>query len=97
MTDRAIRWTTRALKRLDAIGAHIATDNPPAAARVVGRIVAAVERLRAFPASGRPGRIPGTRELVFPDVPYIVAYRVGAAAIEVLTVMHTSQRWPTDL
>lgn len=97
MSVRAIRWTARALRRLDAIGANIASDNPAAAARVVARIVAALGRLPQFPASGRPGRIAGTRELVFADIPYVAAYRVASETIEVLTVMHAAQKWPERL
>lgn len=66
---------------------------PPAS---VARIVSAVDRLSDLPAVGRVGRIKGTRELVLADIPYIVPYRV-TQTIEILTVLHTSQRWPTQL
>jgi plasmid stabilization system protein ParE len=85
------------LRRLDEIGGHIAADNPPAAARIVGAIAKAVQRLGAAPARGRPGRIAGTRELVVVGTPYVVAYRVHADDIEVLTIQHGAQRWPNDL
>jgi addiction module RelE/StbE family toxin len=96
MSDRRILWTLRALRRLDEIGAHIETDNPAAAARVISRIVSAVDMLVEQPAMGRVGRIRGTREAVLSDISYIVAYRVGGD-IEILTVIHTSQRWPSTL
>lgn len=94
---RTIRWTVRAVRRLDAVGAHIAKDDPQAAARVVARIVSAVELLADQPALGRVGRLEGTRELVFADIPYIVPYRVGPTTIEILTIMHTAQKWPESL
>lgn len=94
---RTIRWTIRAVRRLDAVGAHIARDAPAAAARVVARIVSGVELLGEQPAIGRVGRIEGTRELVFADVPYIVPYRVRPTSVEILTVIHTSQKWPDSL
>ena len=94
---RTIRWTVRAVRRLDQVGAHIARDDPQAAARVVARIVSAVGLLSEQPAMGRVGRVPGTRELVFADVPYIVPYRVGPDVVEILTVMHTAQKWPEGL
>ncbi|MCZ7466025.1 type II toxin-antitoxin system RelE/ParE family toxin [Rhizobium rhizogenes] len=96
MSDRRIRWTLRALRRLDEIGAHIEKDNPAAAARVVSRIVSAVDMLMDQPAMGRVGRIRGTREAVLSDISYISAYRVGQD-IEILTVIHASQRWPSSL
>ena len=96
MSGKRIRWTLRALRRLDEIGAHIEQDNPDATARVIARIVTAVDMLADLPASGRPGRIKGTREVVLADIPYIIAYRVSRD-IEIITVMHAHQRWPQTL
>ncbi len=96
MSGKRIRWTLRALRRLDQIGETIQKDDPDAAARVIARIVAAVDRLAEFPATGRAGRIKGTREVVLADIPYIIPYRVGQD-IEILTVMHAHQRWPLEL
>ncbi len=97
MTRRTIRWTRCALGRLDQIGAYIAQDNPEAAARVVSRIVSAVDALVDQPAMGRAGRIKTTRELVLADVPYIIAYRVIDRHVDILTVMHAAQQWPESL
>ena len=36
----------------------------------------------------------GTRELVVPGLPYIVVYRVGSDAVEILRVYHTAMNWP---
>ena len=96
MSRKRIRWTLRALRRLDDIGAYIEQDNPDAAARVVARIVTAVDMLSELPATGRAGRIKGTREVVLADIPYIIPYRVGRD-IEVITVMHAHQKWPKAL
>ena len=96
MTQRRIRWTVRALRRLDQIGAYIEKDDPNAAGRVVTRLVAAVDMLAELPAAGRIGRITGTRELVLSDIPYIIPYRLRHD-IEILTVMHASQKWPKKL
>jgi addiction module RelE/StbE family toxin len=94
---RAVRWTRRALRRLDEIGAHISEDNPTAAARVVSAIARGIQQLGAAPGRGRPGRIRGTRELVVVGTPYIVAYRVHENDIEVLTIQHGAQLWPETL
>ncbi|MDL2406810.1 type II toxin-antitoxin system RelE/ParE family toxin [Rhizobium calliandrae] len=96
MSRKRIRWTLRALRRLDEIGEFIQKDNPDAAARVVARIVSAVDMLADFPATGRAGRIKGTREVVLADIPYIIPYRVGQD-IEILTVMQAHQQWPLGL
>jgi addiction module RelE/StbE family toxin len=95
--SRTLRWTKRALRRLDEIGAHISADNPAAAMRVVARIVSATDALADHPALGRAGRLTGTREMVLADIPYIIPYRVNRTDIEILTVMHASQQWPEAL
>lgn len=96
MTQRKIRWTVRALRRLDEIGAYIQQDDPDAAARVIARLVSSVDMLAELPAAGRVGRIAGTREIVLADIPYIIPYRVRQD-IEILTVMHSSRKWPNKL
>ena len=40
------------------------------------------------PSLGRAGRVPGTRELVVPDTPYLVPYRVRGMRIEILRIFH---------
>jgi addiction module RelE/StbE family toxin len=92
-----VRWTRRALRALDEIAAYVAQDRPLVARRLVARLREAVERLADQPASGRAGRVPGTRELVVPGTPFIVPYRVRGDGIEVLTVLHGARRWPDEL
>ena len=94
---RRLRWTRRALRRLEAIGDYIAKDSPAAADRVTERLRTPANILIAHPAIGRVGRIAGTRELVVADLPYIIAYRVTETSVEILSVIHTSQRWPEAL
>lgn len=81
-----LRWTAPALRDLEEIGDCIARDNPAAAARVVTSILDQVESLTTHPHIGRPGRVPETRELVVPDTPYIVPYRVRGDKVQVLAV-----------
>lgn len=92
-----VRWLRTALANLNAEAEYIARDNPEAASRVVDAIVTAVERLAEFPAMGRAGRVPGTRELVVADTPYVIPYRVRAGSVEVLRVFHAARRWPIGL
>ncbi len=90
-----IEWTRAADGDLDSLAAHIAADDPVAAAAQVLRIVDVVETiLVSNPALGRPGRVPGTRELVIDGSPYIVAYRVRGETLQVLRVLHGARRWP---
>ena len=49
----ALTWSTPALDDFDEIAAFVALDKPAAAEALVQRVLAAVERLREHPASGR--------------------------------------------
>ncbi|MBZ5511545.1 MAG: type II toxin-antitoxin system RelE/ParE family toxin [Acidobacteriia bacterium] len=89
-----VRWLQAALDNLDAEAEYISRDDPAAAARVVTAIQRSIAQLAVHPAIGRPGRVPGTRELVVPDTPYIVPYRVRSYAVEILRVFHGKRRWP---
>lgn len=89
-----LRYTRRAVRDLDQAYAFIALDNPAAARRVAASLRAAIEGLRQFPERGRIGRVTGTRELVVPRTPFIVAYRVAGDAIDVLAVIHAARSWP---
>lgn len=89
-----VRWLRKALRNLDAEASCISTDDPIAARRVVSRVLAAVKLLTEQPGLGRPGRVPGTRELIVPKTRYIVPYRVRGDTVEILRVFHASRRPP---
>ena len=91
-----VRWLRTALRNLDEEAEFIAADDPAAARLVVMRVLEAVAQLAEQPALGRPGRVPGTRELVEPKTRYLVPYRVRGDAIEILRVFHTSRRPPKN-
>lgn len=76
---------------LEEIVEYIALDNPDAAERVYWGIVSAAEKLPDFPALGRPGRHPETRELSIAGLPYLIVYEVGSEAVTILAVFHTSR------
>ncbi len=89
-----VRWLRAALLNLDQEATHIASDDPVAADFVVKRILGAVSILAEQPGLGRPGRVPGTRELIVARTPYCVPYRVRGDTVEILRVFHTSRRPP---
>ena len=89
-----VRWLRTALRNLEDEAAYIAADDPAAASLIVRRVLQAVGQLAEQPALGRPGRVPGTRELVVDGTRYLVPYRVRRDATEVLRVFHTSRRLP---
>ena len=90
-----IAWSPEAIEDLAAVRAYIADDDPAAARRVVLRIIDAIERLLVqHPDLGRPGRVPGTRELIGPRMPYVIPYRVAGEDVQILRVYHGARRWP---
>jgi toxin ParE1/3/4 len=88
-----IVWSPTAIADLIAIRNFIA-EQGGLAVPVVAGIVDAVERLVDFPASGRPGRVPHTRELVVTGTPYIVPYTIANKELRVLAVLHAARKWP---
>lgn len=88
-------WSKRSLRHLEALRQYIERSNPKAARKIAATLVNAVERLRMYPASGRPGRILGTRELVDTGTPYVIPYRVLPDRVEIIAVFHGRQRWNT--
>jgi toxin ParE1/3/4 len=89
-----VRWLRKALRNLDDEATYIAADDTAAARLAVRRVLDAVAMLAEQPALGRPGRVPGTRELIVAKTRYIVPYRVRGETVEVLRVFHTSRRLP---
>lgn len=91
-------WSPEAIADLAALRAYVAEDDAAAAQRIALHILHNVEDLlSANPDMGRPGRVPGTRELIIPRTPFIVPYRVQADTIQILRVFHGAQRWPDRL
>jgi toxin ParE1/3/4 len=88
-------WFPLALDDLEHARAYIAEESSRSAEVVAGRILNAVETLVDFPDRGRSGRVSGTRELVVPRTPFIVAYRTHGSTIEILRVIHGARRWPS--
>jgi len=90
-----ILWSPRAVGHLRQIRDYISEDDPGAAARVAEKILSCVELVAQQPSMGRPGRVPGTRELVATGTPYIIPYRVRRERLEVIAVFHGRQKWPS--
>jgi toxin ParE1/3/4 len=89
-----IKWLRIALRNLDEEANFIAQNNPKAASQFISQVILQIERLTNHPESGRPGRVPGTRELIINHYPYIIPYRVKNGYVEILRVFHTSRKYP---
>ena len=90
-------WTRPSLDDRRAIRNFIAADNPKAAIGLDEAISVKAARLLDHPGLGRPGRVPGTRELVIhPNYILIYDIDIGAALVRVLRVLHAAQMWPAN-
>jgi plasmid stabilization system protein ParE len=85
-----VNWRPAALSDVARIARHIAFENPIAAGRVARELLLAGDSLEIFPRRGRPGDVPGTRELLACP-PYILIYRLSGADVTVLRVWHGAQ------
>jgi toxin ParE1/3/4 len=92
-----IRWTRLARSDIKAAHEYVAADGGDAADQFLERIQQAATVLVRHPMAGRAGRIPETRELLVPGMPWIVPYRIRRGFIDILAVIHGARSWPDDL
>ncbi|MCD5997581.1 type II toxin-antitoxin system RelE/ParE family toxin [Pseudomonas sp. CDFA 602] len=89
-----IIWRQRARMSLAKIIRYISNEDPKAAQAILERLQSAILPVADHPYLYRPGRVPGTRELVaHPN--YVLVYRVTIERIEVVNVIHARQEYPS--
>ena len=88
-----IRWRTEAQADLATILAYIAERNLQAASDLHDRIDHAVSQLPHHPYLYRAGRVANTHELII-HPSYLIGYRVGTTAIEIISIVQTRQQEP---
>ena len=90
-----VQWTEKAKNRLEEIEAYVARESPAAAKNIILAIIKkTAAQLSKYPESGKPGRLTGTRELLFSDSPYLVVYTVRHNTLTILTIFHTARNFP---
>ena len=86
-----VRWTPAAAADLERIGIYLKDRYPHYRQPTMLKLHEAIRSLKESPHRGRLGREDGTRELLFPPMPYIAVYRVREQDIEVLRIYHAAQ------
>ena len=81
-----IIWSPEARTDLREIVLYLSDKNPYAAKGLYERIENTASELIDNPYIGRPGRVPGTRELVITNTSYILPYQIRQNRIEILRV-----------
>ncbi|HMD98395.1 MAG TPA: type II toxin-antitoxin system RelE/ParE family toxin [Terriglobia bacterium] len=86
-----IRWTPAAASDLEHISNYLKERHPHYRQATMRKLYEAIRSLKQWPNRGRPGREEGTREILFPPLPYVAVYRVHGQSIEVLRIYHGAQ------
>jgi toxin ParE1/3/4 len=91
-SKKRLEWSKRAEKRLEAIYDYIALENTVAAKKVAIHLLDSALSLVNFPELGHSGKREGTRELVLARYPYTLIYKLSAARIVIVAVVHQRQK-----
>jgi len=94
----SVIWSPQAIRDVESIRAFIAQDSPSYAGLEARRIVAAVERLRMFPKSGR--QVPERPDAAIREIivsPYRIVYRLRDGIAEIATVFRASRQFPESI
>ena len=86
-----IRWTALAAADLQSISDYLQRHHPQYRQPTLRKLYTGIRALQDAAYRGRPGRIEGTRELLFTPMPYVVVYSLRSGCIEIWRVYHTSQ------
>ena len=86
-----IRWTPAATADLQRISNYLKDYHPHYRQPTMRKLYETIRALKEWPGRGRPGREEGTREILFPPMPYVAVYRVKEQTIEVLRIYHGAQ------
>ena len=86
-------WTPAARQDREDVYDYLASEGHSAAERMDARFSDAAASLETLAHRGRPGVVPGTRELL-PHASYRLIYEVRDDVVWLLALVHTSRRWP---
>ena len=86
-------WSPQALEDRKQIYAFVFEHDADAAEALDALVEAQAHKLTRYPEMGRPGRVPGTRELVL-HRHYILVYIQREDGVAILTLLHTSRQYP---
>ncbi len=88
-------WLRSALKNLEDLHAYYSEKGyRKEAVKLIHLIEKTVGQLEQLPSLGRVGRVSETREILVPYSPFVIVYRERRTQIQILRVLHSSQKWP---
>jgi plasmid stabilization system protein ParE len=86
-----IRWTPPAAQDMQGISDYLKERHPQYRLPTMRKLYRKIQSLKQTPHLGRPGRIEGTREIVFTPLPYVGVYRVEDEIVEIWRIWHAAQ------
>lgn len=89
----SVRYSARALAKLDAIYDYLNARNASAASDVLRSIRESVHHLEDLPQLGRPTDEGDVRVLIEPQYGYRVFYRVRGRDVLVIRMLHPAEDW----
>ena len=88
-----LEWSQLALQDIADAEEFLTDRSSLIAQQIAERVRQRTELLQDQPLLGRPGRVPGTRELVIVGTPFIAVYQVRRDALVITRLLHHARRW----
>ncbi len=85
------RWTPAAAGDMQSINDYLREHQPEYRQSTMRKLFGKIRGLKDGPYIGRAGRVEGTREILFPPLPYVAVYRINGEVIEILRIYHGAQ------
>jgi toxin ParE1/3/4 len=89
-----IRWTPPAAADMQSISDYLKEHHPQYRQPTMRKLYEKIRAMKDTPYLGRPGRVEGTREILFPPMPYVAVYRLNGQTIEIWRIYHAAQNRP---
>ena len=89
-----IRWTPPAAADMQSISDYLKEHHPQYRQPTMRKLYEKIRAMKDTPYLGRPGRVEGTREILFPPMPYVAVYRLNGQTIEIWPIYHAAQNRP---
>lgn len=87
-----VRFLKRAVQDLLNIETYTREHSPRGASRIGARLKKRAEDLAQFPEQGTESEKAGIRQVYVAQTPYILIYRIKGDEVQIITILHTSNR-----
>ena len=89
-----VKYTKLALQDLNKAYEYICSENPLSASEIIEKIEITISHLQTQPYIGYAGRVKNTYEFFVFGTPFIIVYMVNEDYLIIVSVLHTSKKYP---